>query len=178
MKSSPAQRMFGSRTRTLLPTSKELLEPQLVRDVRERKLQRKEVQTRHFNRNVKELPSLTEGDVVHMKPQASDGKQRWAKAQVQQQVDVRSYAVRTEDGRLFQRNRRHLRQSKEQFVAKDADVEIPSRELQTFHNLKSTQNHQQHQHRTAQETQHLCTVRKQTFQAKPFFSVNTSEAYK
>ena len=76
MKSSPAQRMFGRRTRTLLPTSKELLEPQLVRD-------------------------LNKGDVVHMKPQALDGKQRWAKAQVQQQVDVRSYAVRTEDGRLF-----------------------------------------------------------------------------
>ena len=75
---------------------------------------------------MKELPSLTEGDVVRMKPQASDGKQRWAKAQVQQQVDVRSYAVRTEDGRLFRRNRRHLRQSKEQFVVKDADVEIPS----------------------------------------------------
>ena len=35
MKSSPAQRMFGRRTRTLLPTSKELLEPQLIRDVRE-----------------------------------------------------------------------------------------------------------------------------------------------
>ena len=126
MKSSPAQRMFGRRTRTLLSTSKELLEPQLVRDVRERKLQRKEVQTRFFNRNVKELPSLNEGDIVRMKPQASDGKQRWAKAQVQQQVDVRSYAVRTEDGRLLRRNRRHLRQSKEQFVAKDADVEIPS----------------------------------------------------
>ena len=33
MQSSPAQRMFGRRTRTLLPTSRELLEPQLVRDV-------------------------------------------------------------------------------------------------------------------------------------------------
>lgn len=126
MKSSPAQRMFGRRTRTLLPTSKELLEPQLVRDVRERKLQRKEAQTRYFNRKVKELLSLTEGDVVRMKPQVSDGKQRWAKAQVQQQVDVRSYAVRTEDGRLFRRNHRHLQQSKEQFVAKDVDVKIPS----------------------------------------------------
>ena len=30
MKSSPAQRMFGRRTRTLLPTSKKLLKPQLV----------------------------------------------------------------------------------------------------------------------------------------------------
>ena len=36
IQSSPAQRMFGRRTRTLLPTSRELLEPQLVRDVRER----------------------------------------------------------------------------------------------------------------------------------------------
>lgn len=101
MQSSPAQQMFGRRTRTLLPTSRELLEPQLVRDVKERKLQRKEVQTRYFNRNTKELPSLTNGDVVRMKPQASDGKNRLIKAQVEQQVDVRSYAVRTEDGRLF-----------------------------------------------------------------------------
>ena len=74
MKSSPAQRMFGRRTRTLSPTSKERLEPQLVRDVRERKLQWKEVQTRYFNRNVKELESLDEGDVVRMKPQASNGR--------------------------------------------------------------------------------------------------------
>ena len=108
MKSSPAQRMFGRRTRALLPTSKELLEPQLVGDVRERKLQRKEVQTRYFNRKVKELPSLDEGDVVRMKPQVSNGKKTWTKAQVEKQVDVRSYAVRTEDGRLFRRNRRHL----------------------------------------------------------------------
>lgn len=103
--------MFCRRTRTLLPTSRELLEPQLVRDVRERKLQRKEVQTRYFNRSAKEIPSLTNGDVVRMKPQASDGKNQWTKAQVEQQVDVRSYAVRTKYGRLYRRNRRHLRQS-------------------------------------------------------------------
>ena len=53
MKSSPGQRMFGRHTRTLLPTTRELLEPHLVRDVRERKLRRKEVQTRYFNRNGK-----------------------------------------------------------------------------------------------------------------------------
>ena len=34
-------------------------------------------------------------------------------------------------------------------------------QLQTFHNLKSTKNDQQHQHRTARETQHICAVRKQ-----------------
>ena len=35
--------------------------------------------------------------------------QKWKKAQVEDQVDVRSYAVRTEDGRVFRRNRRHLK---------------------------------------------------------------------
>ena len=53
MKSSPAQRMFGRCTITLLPTTRELLESQLVRDVRERKLPRKEVQTCYFNRIAK-----------------------------------------------------------------------------------------------------------------------------
>ena len=66
MKSSPAQRMFGRPTRTLLPTSKKLLKHQLVTDVRDRKLQRKEVQTRYYNQNVKELPSLIKGDDVCM----------------------------------------------------------------------------------------------------------------
>ena len=66
MKSSPAQRMFGRHTRTLLPPSKKLLKPQLVTDVRERRLQRKEVQTRYYNQNVKELPSLIKGDDVCM----------------------------------------------------------------------------------------------------------------
>ena len=35
--------------------------------------------------------------------------QKWKKAQVEEQVDVRSYAVHTEDGRVFRRNRRHLK---------------------------------------------------------------------
>ena len=127
MKSSPAQRMFGRRTRTLLPTSRELLKPQEVKDVWEKKLQRKEVQARYYNRkknrNAKELPSLAEGDMVCMKPPAADGKHHWIKAQVEGHVDVRFYAVRTEDGRLIRRNHKHLWTSKELFRPKDVEVE-------------------------------------------------------
>ena len=71
---------------------------------------------------------LTEGDVVRMHEIAS---LRW-KAQidqgsrVKQQVDARSYAVRTEDGRLFRRNCRHFRKSREPFMSKDDDVAIPN----------------------------------------------------
>ena len=120
MRSSPAQRMFGRRTRTLLPTARQLLKPELVKDVRHKKYQRQEKQTHYYNQNTKELPGLKEGETVRMKPMSGDSKHRWIKAQVEDQVDVWSYAVRTEDGRRFRRNRRHLRQSREMFGSKDA----------------------------------------------------------
>ena len=89
MHSSPAQRMFGRRTRTLLPTSRELLKRTLITDVREKKLGRKKIQTRNYDRNAKELASLAEGDMVRMKPQAVDRKGRWTstKARVEEQVN-------------------------------------------------------------------------------------------
>ena len=48
---------------------------------------------------------------MRLKP--TDRSGRWFKARVEHQVDVRSYEVRTEDGKIFKRNRRHLRSSKE-----------------------------------------------------------------
>ena len=48
-----------------------------------------------------------------MRVKPTDRSCRWFKASVEHQVDVRSYEVRTEDGRIFRRNRRHLRSSKE-----------------------------------------------------------------
>ena len=129
MGSSPAQRMFGRRTRTLLPTARQLLKPELVKDVRHKKYQRQEKQTHYYNQNTKELPGLKEGETVRMKPMSGDSKHRWIKAQVEDQVDVRSYAVRTEDGRRFRRNRRHLRQSRETFGSKDADMTVPGHDM-------------------------------------------------
>lgn len=38
------------------------------------------------------------------------------KAIVEGQVDIRSYNIRTEDGREYRRNRRHLRTSREHFA--------------------------------------------------------------
>ena len=48
-----------------------------------------------------------------MRVKPTDRSGRWFKARVEQQVDVRSYEIRTEDGKIFRRNRRHLRNSKE-----------------------------------------------------------------
>ena len=93
--SSPAQRMFGHRTRTLPPTTNELLKPKIVEDVPGKLLKRKQGQATYYNISDKELPSLSSGDAVRVKP--TDRLGRWYKARVEQQVDVRSYDVRTED---------------------------------------------------------------------------------
>lgn len=109
--SSPSQRMFGRRTRTLIPTTSELCKPKIVENVRGKLLKRKQLQAKHYNISAKELPHLSKGEIVRVKP--TDRSGRWFKARVEQQVDVRSFEVRNEDGKIFRRNRRHLRNSKE-----------------------------------------------------------------
>ncbi|CAH3172109.1 unnamed protein product, partial [Porites evermanni] len=99
---SPVQRLCGRRTRTLPPTSTSLLKPTTSPGVREKLLKKKERQTYYYNRGTQELSPLRKGDAVVMLP--SPQARKWKKAQVEDQVDVRSYAVRTEDGRVFRRN--------------------------------------------------------------------------
>lgn len=51
------------------------------------------------------------GDTVRIKP---DGHQKpWQKGIIDDQVDIRLYRVRTEDGREYRGNRGHLRRSRE-----------------------------------------------------------------
>ena len=56
LESSPSQRMFGRRTRTLIPTTSELLKPKIVENVRGKLLKRKQLQAKHYNISAKELP--------------------------------------------------------------------------------------------------------------------------
>ena len=65
MSSSPTQRMFGRRTRTLLPTTSNLLKPKVQEDVKEKFLKEKAKQTKYCNQNTKELKPLQTGEVVH-----------------------------------------------------------------------------------------------------------------
>ena len=111
LESSPAQRMFSRRTRTLIPTTSEPLKPKIVENISGKFLKRKQIQAKHYNISAKELPPLSTGEIVRVKP--ADRSGQWLKARVEQQVDVGSYEVRTEDGKIFRRNRRHLRNSME-----------------------------------------------------------------
>ena len=112
--SSPMQRLFGRRTKTLLPTSRRLLKPQTVRGVQAGLYSRKAKQALYYNHGTKELDPLQAGDSVRFRLPGQPGKgTRWSKAKVEAQVDVRSYRVRTENGRLYRRNRKQLRASRE-----------------------------------------------------------------
>ena len=108
--------MFGRRTRTLRPTTSYLLKTKVQEDVKAKRLKQKSKQAKYYNQNTKELPPLQTGEVVQVAPKPGDRERKRFKARVEDQVDIRSYEVRTEDGRQYRRNRRHLRQSKEPFV--------------------------------------------------------------
>ena len=108
MKSSPAQRLMSRRTRTLLPTSEKLLKPKLAENVQEEKWKTRTKQAFYYNRNARDLPPLKTGDSVRIQP-TSNPKAPWKKATVQEQVNMRSYKVLTEDGSALRRNRRHLK---------------------------------------------------------------------
>ena len=108
MQTSPAQRLMSSRTRTLLPTTANLLKPQIPVDVLQELATRQANQAHYYNKTAKDLPRLQPGQAVHIQPlNAYDHK--WKPATVQRQINIRSYDVTTEDGQLLHRNRKHLR---------------------------------------------------------------------
>ena len=118
--------MFGRRTRTQLPSAEELLRPQIaaVETIKKQTLRQKEKQFFFYNQHVKELSPLKNGQVARVAPQPTDKQNKWSKGKVEDQVDIRSYRVRTEDGRVFRRNRRHLKCSKESFYPSDNTTEL------------------------------------------------------
>ena len=64
----PAQRMFGCRTRTLLPVTSSLLKPKDQDDVKEKLIKQKSKQTKYYDRTNKELPPLQSGEIVRVAP--------------------------------------------------------------------------------------------------------------
>ena len=83
MTTSQAQCLMSQRTKTLLPTTQNLLLPRTLNLESEKKelRQRQQAQAKYSNRSAKDLPSLSEADVVRMKP-LKFGDKSWRKAQV------------------------------------------------------------------------------------------------
>ena len=91
-----------------------LLVPGSVHGVPHKLKERKAKQAYYYDRGAKELNRLKPGDVVRVKRRPNS--KEWTRATVDKEVDIRSYQDRTEDGRTYRRNRRHLRQTREPFL--------------------------------------------------------------
>lgn len=67
--SSPAQRLFGRRTKTIIPITNSLLHPnnQAISDTEKLKNNQKR-QAKYYNKSGHNLKPLNEGDVVRLKP--------------------------------------------------------------------------------------------------------------
>ena len=123
--SSPAQRFFNRRTRSLIPITTKMLKPNSINLERERKkLQRKkDIQTQQYDKTAKDLIALQEGDTIRMKPYNA-GDKRWKKGEVTKRLDTRQYEVSV-DGKSYRRNRLHLRVSNEDTAAALIDQKYP-----------------------------------------------------
>lgn len=122
MQSSPVQRLFGRRTKTLLPMAQRLLKPQIPKRVKQELQQRKVKQRHYYNRGAREMTQLQQGELVRMRQRGRDNQ--WEKAVTERQVNIRSYQVRTEDGRVYRRNRRLLRNTREAPFNSEVPAEI------------------------------------------------------
>ena len=140
--SSLAQRLFGRRTRTLLPTTQSLLKPRNPVNPESIHLRsNQERQAKYYNRTARDLPILKPGDTVRMKPFAL-GQKSWDKAHVTKRLDERSYEVQSA-GTTFRRNRQHLVKTRQptQFEQSVRDQATPNEihDQQTSSNTRTSQ---------------------------------------
>ena len=108
MQSSPVQCLISRRTRTFLPTSENLLQPQVVENVQEKiKLKCQKAKLFH-DKHAHQLPELEIGQPVYVKPLPNSAGP-WKKGVCTDKLSPRSYAV-TVDDKSYRRNRFHLRE--------------------------------------------------------------------
>ena len=106
---SPAQKMFGHMTRTLLPVCSKNLKPKDSETVKGNNKLRNWRKEWYYNKGAKDLDAL-QGDTVGLRPMVLTDK--WRKGTVLQRHDERSYEVECE-GTTYRRNRRDLRRTDE-----------------------------------------------------------------
>jgi hypothetical protein len=106
---SPAQLMFGRRTRTKLPTADALLQTPSATAAQTALTDAKHRQATYYNRGAKERPTLPVGQTVRVRFDDGD----WRKAEVARVLPHRSYDIRFDDGTTRRRTSRHVRFSSE-----------------------------------------------------------------
>ena len=105
---SPAQRLYGRRTRTLLPVSANLLKPETPQQVPAKLKVAQQNQAEHYNKRARTLGPLKIGDPVYLR---LPGSTTWSLGVCKKLVAPRSYQVEC-NGTTYRRNRRHLQRAR------------------------------------------------------------------
>ncbi|GAB1611041.1 uncharacterized protein K02A2.6-like, partial [Argonauta hians] len=105
---SPAQKFFNRRTRTLLPMCNKLLRPEITlrSDIENIQKGQSRMKTYH-DKGAKDLKPLCEGEAIVMRPHTL-GNKIWRRGVVLN-GEGRSCNIETSDGSVVRRNRVHLR---------------------------------------------------------------------
>jgi len=109
---SPAQLMFGRRTRTHLPMTEKMLASTYDSTAHEALKKAKERQAYYYDVGAKERRRFNVGDTVRTRWIGWNEKQPWDKAEVNKVLPYRSYELRFEDGSVRRRTS-HVRFSPE-----------------------------------------------------------------
>jgi hypothetical protein len=139
--SSPAQRMFGRMTRTLLPVKTSKLKPQESETMKVNRRLQNDRKEWYYNKHAKDMQPLNEGEVVRMRPMVKNSD-KWRKGKVTKRLDERSYEVECE-GTIYRRNRIDLRNTNEpheEICDKSNENAQEPKESQTVHDRKETRN--------------------------------------
>ena len=109
---SPAQILMQRRTRSIMPSTPQMLKPRLA-DPRRANEQRTLIQKKHYDKNSKPLGKLYPGQpVVFDKFDSTKRKPVWEKGVVRDTsrfTAPRRYGIEAESGHVFDRNRIHAR---------------------------------------------------------------------
>ena len=122
---SPAQLLMGRQMRTTLPVLKEKLKPQWppMRKLKVNDQKAKSRYTTNYNRrySVRPLSTLAPGQSVYMKLDQDKHWDTMATVVHGHQDNPRSYIIKTSEGKLFRRNRRHLKPERTTNADSDSD---------------------------------------------------------
>ena len=101
---SPAQLRMSRATRTKIPVSQELLEPQLATKVKQQLEACQQSQAHYYNQGAKPITALKPQEVVRLRQGTT-----WILALVNEKAETpRSYLVTTATGQQYRRNRKDL----------------------------------------------------------------------
>ena len=134
---SPAQKFFNRRTRTLLPTHSNLLSPRVSIDSDRAKIKESQQTSKaYYDKRSKDLKPFEKGESVMIQPQLL-GKKEWTKGTV---VDSkgRSYDVQTPSGRIIRRNRVHLKHGPPTSVPAALETQRPEAKTQELNSKVTT----------------------------------------